>query len=69
VGPDADSTLPAEDRESGQPPDRRPRTRCCLLKGCERLFRPQRAGQRYCSDEPTGGASMVELEGPGLVTA
>jgi len=51
VGPDEDSTRPSEDRESGRPPGRRPRTRCCLLKGCERRFRPQRAGQRYCSDE------------------
>jgi len=51
VGPDEDSTRPAEGRESGQPPGRRPRTRCCLLKGCERRFRPQGAGQRYCSDE------------------
>lgn len=51
MGPDQDSTLPAEDRESGQSSGRRPRTRCCLLKGCKRLFRPQRAGQRYCSDE------------------
>lgn len=51
MGPDEDSTLPAEDRETGQPPGRRPRTRCCLLKGCERHFRPQQARQRYCSDE------------------
>jgi hypothetical protein len=51
VGPDEDSTLPAEARESGQPPGRRPRTRCCLLKGCERRFHPQLAGQRYCSDD------------------
>ena len=51
MGPDEDSTLPAEDREPGQPPGRHPRTRCCLLKGCERRFRPQRAGARYCSDE------------------
>jgi hypothetical protein len=51
VGPDEDSTLPAEDREPGQPPGRSPRTRCCLLKGCERRFLPQRAEQRYCSDE------------------
>jgi hypothetical protein len=51
VGPDEDSTRPAEDRESGQPPGRCPRTRCCLLKGCERRFRPQRAAERYCSDE------------------
>ena len=51
MGPDEDSTLPPEDREPGQPPGRRPRTRCCLLKGCERHFSPQRARQRYCSDE------------------
>jgi hypothetical protein len=51
VGPDEDSTLPAKDRAPGQPPARRPRTRCCLLKGCKRRFRPRRAGQRYCSDE------------------
>ena len=51
MGPDEDSTLPAEDREPGQPPAWRPRTRCCLLKGCERRFCPQRARQRYCSDE------------------
>jgi hypothetical protein len=51
VGADEDSTLPPEDREPGQPPGRRPRTRCCLLKGCERRFRPRRAGERYCSDQ------------------
>ena len=51
MGPDEDSTLPPEDREPGQPPGRRPRTRCCLLKGCERHFCPQRPRQRYCSDE------------------
>jgi hypothetical protein len=51
VGPDEDSTRAAEDREPGQPPGRRPRTRCCLLKGCKRRFCPQRARQRYCSDE------------------
>ena len=51
MGPDEGFTLPPEDREPGQPPGRRPRTRYCLLKGCERHFRPQRARQRYCSDE------------------
>ena len=51
MGPDEDSTLPAEDRKAGQPRGRRPRTRGCLLKGCERRFHPQRAGQRYCSGE------------------
>ncbi len=56
MGPDEDSTFPAEDRESGKSRGRRPRTRCCLLKGCERRFRPQRPGQRYCSDECRLGA-------------
>jgi len=32
-------------------PARRPRTRPCLLKGCERPFRPQQARERYCSRE------------------
>lgn len=30
-------------------PAHRPRTRRCLLKGCERRFRPRRAAERYCS--------------------
>jgi hypothetical protein len=29
----------------------RPRTRRCLLKGCEKRYRPRRARQRYCSPE------------------
>jgi len=28
---------------------RRPRTRCCLLKGCQQRFHPRQAHQRYCS--------------------
>lgn len=28
---------------------RRPRTRMCLLKGCEQPFHPQQASERYCS--------------------
>ena len=51
MGPDEDTTLLPEDREPGQPPGRRSRTRCCLLKGCERRFCPLRARQHYCSDE------------------
>lgn len=30
---------------------RRPRTRACLLKGCERRFRPAHPWTRYCSKE------------------
>jgi hypothetical protein len=32
-------------------PTRRPRTRRCLLKGCQSRYRPQQALQRYCSAE------------------
>ena len=35
----------------GKRPTRRPRTRACLLKGCERRFRPVAARQRYCSPQ------------------
>jgi hypothetical protein len=30
---------------------RRPRQRVCLLKACHRIFRPQHALTRYCSDD------------------
>jgi hypothetical protein len=30
---------------------RRPRTRRCLLKGCEERFHARRARQRYCSEQ------------------
>lgn len=29
---------------------RRPRSRRCLLKGCEHRFQPRQANQRYCSE-------------------
>ena len=32
-----------------KPPAGRPRRRLCLLKGCERRFRPAHGRQRYCS--------------------
>ena len=31
------------------PPARWPRTRLCLLKGCEQPFHPQQASERYCN--------------------
>jgi hypothetical protein len=34
-----------------RPRPRQPRTRQCLLKGCERWFRPRRASERYCSSK------------------
>ena|SRR5664279_1038228 len=41
-----------ENQEPGgrKRPARRPRSRRCLLKGCERRFRPRHARQRYCSE-------------------
>jgi len=56
VGPVEDSTRPAEDQEhgtaarSGCRPRNAPRTRRCLLKGCEQPFHPRRVHQRYCSE-------------------
>lgn len=37
-------------------PVRRPRARCCLLKGCEQRFHPGHARQRYCSEERSKAA-------------
>ena len=34
-----------------KPPAGRPRRRLCLLKGCERRFRPAHGRQRYCSSQ------------------
>lgn len=53
MGPDEDSTRPAEDQEHGRRkrPPRRPRTRVCLLKGCEQRFHPRQARERYCSQQ------------------
>ena len=53
MGPVEDSTRPAKDQKPGRRrcATRRPRTRRCLLKGCEQRFHPRRARQRYCSDE------------------
>lgn len=53
MGPVEDSThlAPVPQHGGGKRPTRRPRTRACLLKGCERRFRPVAARQRYCSPE------------------
>jgi hypothetical protein len=55
---------PSEDRSTGEKNQaghrriggsrrgvRRPRGRACLLKGCERRFRPLHSRTRYCSEE------------------
>jgi len=51
MGPPENPTNPAEKQEAGRRQlARRPRTRRCLLKGCERRFHPRQARQRYCSE-------------------
>jgi hypothetical protein len=51
MGPPESPTGHAENQE-GRPRRlaRRPRARCCLLKGCEQRFHPRQARQRYCSE-------------------
>jgi len=53
MGPPEDCTRQPDCRERarGKRPQSRPRSRQCLLKGCERWFRPRRARERYCSPE------------------
>ena len=56
MGPDEDSTRRAEEQKHGPAvrldcrPRSSPRVRLCLLKGCERVFRPQQPLTRYCSE-------------------
>lgn len=52
MGPTENPTSHPEDQATGRRKRlaRRPRTRRCLLKGCEQPFRPRPARQRYCSD-------------------
>ena len=50
MGPVEDSTRSGEDRKHGAAGLRRPRTRLCLLKGCEQPFRPPQSRMRYCSE-------------------
>ena len=56
MGPRKNLTRPQPERAGRKRPVRRPRTRQCLLKGCEQRFRPQQARQRYCSDQCRRGA-------------
>jgi len=43
--------LGKQSAQGGKRPVCRPRSRLCLLKGCERRFHPEHARQRYCSRE------------------
>ena len=50
MGPSESATGQAENQEGRRKRlARRPRMRCCLLKGCEQRFHPRQARQRYCS--------------------
>jgi hypothetical protein len=51
MGPPESPTARPENHAAGRRKrrPRRPRTRRCLLKGCERRFHPRQARQRYCS--------------------
>ena len=54
MGPPEDCTRQPDHPERAgrrKRPRRQVRTRRCLLKGCERRFRPRRARERYCSPE------------------
>jgi hypothetical protein len=53
MGPPEDPTHQIEKQEAHgrQRQGGRPRPRQCLLKGCERRFRPKHARQRYCSPQ------------------
>ncbi len=52
MGPPESPTSHPENQEAGRRRRlaRRPRTRRCLLKGCEQRFHPRQARQRYCSE-------------------
>jgi len=50
MGPSESATGPPENQARRRRRlQRRPRSRHCLLKGCEQRFHPQQARQRYCS--------------------
>jgi hypothetical protein len=52
MGPPESPTSPRKNQATGRrkPPERSPRLRRCLLKGCEQRFHPGQASQRYCSE-------------------
>jgi len=53
MGPPESVTRPRKNQVAGRRKRlaRRPRTRRCLLKGCEQRVHPRQARQRYCSAE------------------
>jgi hypothetical protein len=61
MGPREDPPSSVENQAKGAGPQRkrrarRPRSRACLLKGCDRVFRPDHPLTRYCSDHCREGA-------------
>ncbi len=61
MGPNKDSSTPPKNQDAQGNPGtpgtkgyrrraRRPLSRACLRKGCERVFRPQQPLTRYCSE-------------------
>lgn len=50
MGPPEDGQGPARSQSDSHPVRGHPRTRRCLLKGCETPFRPRTAMERYCSE-------------------
>jgi Bacteriophage Lambda NinG protein len=52
MGPPEIHTRPRKNQAAGRRKrrTRRPRSRRCLLKGCEQRFHPRQARQRYCSE-------------------
>ncbi len=60
LAPKEDYSSPAE-RQAFKLSTRRggsPRQRKCLLKGCEKWFRPDKAQERYCSDSCVDSARV-----------
>src|SRR6516164_2867429 len=52
MGPPENPRGPSENQAGRRKrPGRRPRMRCCLLKGCDQSFHPRQSRQRYCSAE------------------
>jgi hypothetical protein len=50
MGPSENPTNPREKQDGRRKRlPRRPRMRCCLLKGCEQRFHPRQAREHYCS--------------------
>jgi hypothetical protein len=58
MGPPESGTRSRQNQAAGRRKRRarKPRLRCCLLKGCEQKFSPRQAPQRYCSEHCRGEA-------------